>query len=101
MNRALSFLGLLNRGGRLVFGQGIESALHKIDLLLVANDAKNKERMIQKAISAKLVLCTDFSKAELGSALGYDELSYIGIKGKKEAKAFLNKTKGASNEEKQ
>ena len=99
MNRALSFLGILNRGGKLVFGQAIESALPRLDLVLVANDALNPQRILTKAKNLHKEVCMNFSKEELGSALGYEELAYVGIKGKKEALAFLTKTKGAEYEE--
>ena len=100
MNRALSFLGILNRGGKLVFGPAIEGALPHLDLLLVAFDAKGSTRILTKAKNLQKEVCPLFNKEQLGQALGYDELSYVGIKGKKEALAFLSKTKGAEYEEK-
>ena len=93
MKKALSFLGILNRGGRLVFGPAIENALGRLSLLIVANDAAGKDKMSVKAQNRGVPTLSQYGKEELGQALGYDELSYVGILGKKEAKAFLEKAK--------
>lgn len=99
-SRALSFLGILNRGGKTIFGPSLESSLGKLDLLLIAADASGRERMEQKAARIGLKTYIIPHKSSLGEALGYDELSYCGIQGKKEANAFLEKTKGDRHEEK-
>ena len=94
MKAELTFLGLLNRGGRILFGPSLEHSLGKVDLLLIATDAAHPERMEAKAKTANTITRKAYTKAELGQALGYDELSFVAIRGKKEAKAFLAKAKG-------
>ena len=94
MKKELSFLGLLNRGGKIVFGPGLEHSLGKANLLLIASDASSPSKMQDKAVAAGIVTISTYTKAELGQALGYEELSFVAIRGKKECKAFLSKAKG-------
>ena len=88
MNERLhGFLGILNRGGSLLIGDDLRLHLKKADLLLLANDAKEGTRKAyeDKAISSHLPLFYAGKKEELGHAIGYDEISAIGVKGKKAA----------------
>ena len=98
MHEALRFLGLLNRGGQLYFGPTLEMRLGKVALLFVANDARNSDKMVKKATGLHIPIVSRFGKAELGQALGYDELSYVGIVNRKAAKAMQAKLKGVEDE---
>ena len=99
MHNQLRFLGLLNRGGKLTFGPGVEDHIDRYDLLIVASDSSRAQKAKEKAIRLNIPVVSCFSKEEIGEPLGYDELSLVGIRGKKEAKAFL--AKGDKHEEEQ
>ena len=92
MDADLSFLGLLNRGGKLRIG---EDCLHsrRPALLLIASDASanSKKKYLEFALSRNLRALENHTKAELGLALGYEELSAVLIEDQKGAKAYLSK----------
>ena len=88
MNERLhGFLGLLNRGGSLLIGDDLRLHLSRVDLLLLAIDAKEgtKKSYEEKAAHQKLSFHYVGTKQELGHAIGYEEISAIGIKGRKAA----------------
>lgn len=92
LDPCLSFLGLLNKGGNLVFG---ESLLYgrNFALVLLATDIAPAQKKKFDSFLARTATPSDcrYSKAELGAALGYPALSAIGIKNAKAAKAYLAK----------
>ncbi len=92
MDEVLGLLGLLNKGGKLVFGQSIFFS-RKIKLLLLAKDASknSKEKAINFAKSNSIDLIELSSKEILGQAIGYEEISLVGIIDSKAAKAMKNK----------
>ena len=75
--RCLDFLGLSKRAGVAILGQPqVESALraHKLSLLLLADDA-------QQELDSRttLPIIRIFSRTELGAALGYAQIVYLGL----------------------
>lgn len=92
LDKPLSFLGLLNKGGNLIFG---ETLLHSrnLELIILATDVAPAQGKKFEAFIAKNGLLVDrtYTKAQLGEALGYPALSAIGVRNKKAAKAYLEK----------
>lgn len=89
--RTLSFLGLLRKGGNLVIGKGVEDAIPKCSLLIVAEDAGEavKKALLDKAAFHHKIVLTNVSKETLGEALGFDSLSSVAIIHPKAAKKIL------------
>ena len=92
MDADLSFLGLLNRGGKLRIGEDALRSRHPA-LLLLASDASanSRKKYLDFAASRKVRVCENHTKIELGSAIGYEELSCILLEDQKAAKAYLAK----------
>ncbi|HAS56250.1 MAG TPA: 50S ribosomal protein L7ae [Firmicutes bacterium] len=92
MDEVLGLLGLLNKGGKLIFGQSIFFS-RKIKLLLLAKDASknSKEKAINFAKNSSIDLIELSSKEILGQAIGYEEISLVGIIDSRAAKAMKNK----------
>lgn len=91
MDSVLSFLGLLNRGGKTRVG---EDVLHSRfpQLLFIAGDASenSKKRFLAFAVHKNVDTVLDYSKEELGLALGFTALSAVLVEDKK-ASASLKK----------
>lgn len=100
----IGFIGLLNRGGKLLFG---EASYHspKTKLLLLATDCSSNTRKKALSYASKfnIEVLEAFSKAKLGEALGYEEISLLGITDKKSSLALKKKMdlKGDKNEQKE
>ena len=92
MDEVLGLLGLLNKGGKLIFGQSIFFS-RKIKLLLLAKAASknSKEKAINFAKNSSIDLIELSSKEILGQAIGYEEISLVGIIDSRAAKAMKNK----------
>lgn len=92
MDDILGLLGLLNRGGKLIFGQSIFFS-RNIKLLLLANDASknSKDKAINFAKNNSIEIIELYSKDSLGECIGYEEISLIGIIDSKAAKAIKKK----------
>jgi predicted RNA-binding protein YlxR (DUF448 family) len=85
--RCLEFIGLARRAGIAVLGQPqVEAALKagKISLLLLADDASQMSdvRSQMSKLSDIRPLTSDirFTRNELGTALGHDQIVYAGLK---------------------
>lgn len=90
--KALSFLGLLNRGKMTLIGSSLLHA-RKLYLIVMADDASENTAKELSSLASKFScpLLKGVSKEKLGKALGYDELSSVGITEKKAAKALSEK----------
>ncbi len=90
--KALSFLGILNRGKATLIGA---SLLHprKLYLILLASDCSPNTAKELRALSVKFScpILEGASKEELGKALGYEDLSGVGVTLPKAAKALIEK----------
>ena len=92
MKQALSFLGILNKAGKLRFGMGIEKNLARCDACVLAFDASpNTKKALLSALNPNAILLEGVSKEELGKSLGYDELSAVAVMDKKASKALKEK----------
>jgi ribosomal protein L7Ae-like RNA K-turn-binding protein len=90
--KALSFLGLLNRGKLTLIGASLLHA-HKLYLIVMADDASENTAKEVSSLASRFScpLVKGVSKEKLGKALGYEELSAVGISEKKAAKALSEK----------
>lgn len=99
MNSALlGFLGILNRAGKISFGEVIYSQLNKKKIYLIVYANNVKEGTLKKCLSkakSSDVLCQEVSvsKEILGQALGYDEISLVAVLDKKAANNIVQKMK--------
>jgi ribosomal protein L7Ae-like RNA K-turn-binding protein len=98
--KTLGFLGLLYRGREVVIGEAILEKMPKGFLLLLASDAASGtvREYLPKAEHAGVKTLTLATKAELGRALGHDEVSAILILSKKAAAKILQ-VEGNNHEE--
>jgi ribosomal protein L7Ae-like RNA K-turn-binding protein len=80
-SRLHGYLGLANRARKALIGEAINKGWSKgrMYLLIIARDASlgTQEKIEQKARHYQIAICYVESKAELGLALGYDEVSAI------------------------
>ena len=91
MNQALNFLGILNRAKKLRIGEEVFHS-RKGGLLILATDvAPAQKKKLLDLASPNIEISRTFTKEQLGSALGYEELSAILLEDKKAAKAYLAK----------
>lgn len=91
----LGFIGLLFRANKIQIGANLWHHIDEVSLFLKAKDANSGEalRYEKKIKSRHLPLVeVNLTMAELGSALGRAEVTYIGVMGKKAAMAVLSKT---------
>jgi ribosomal protein L7Ae-like RNA K-turn-binding protein len=90
----LGFIGLLYVGHKAMIGEELLTHFAAVKLLLVASDAVSNQAIgiKNKAVSAHLPIAGGFTKAELGEALGYEEVNFLGIVDAKAAGAFLKKS---------
>ncbi len=89
--RELGFLGILFRAGKLTIGSRIETSLRRGVLLVKAKDTDSGEsrRLLSKAASRSIpVYEAPYGKAELGRALGREEVSLALLTDKKALKGL-------------
>jgi ribosomal protein L7Ae-like RNA K-turn-binding protein len=74
------FLGLL-RGGKLLIGSSLLEAVGKAKLILLAEDASanTQKAALDKAHYRDIPVLMLPSKAALGQALGFDQISVVGV----------------------
>ena len=90
MKEGLRFLGILNKAGKLLFGAAATRAVAKASAMVLADDcAPNTKKAALPGFNG--LLLTGVSKAELGSSLGYDELSVVLVMDHKASKALAEK----------
>jgi len=93
-NRINGYLGLANRAGKALVGEAITKVWvkRKIYLLIMAEDAmsKTQEKLAKIAREQNITIIYAFSKAELGHALGFDEVSTVAISDKGLASAIIS-----------
>ena len=83
--RCLDFLGLARRSGIAVLGQPqVETAINAkaLKLLVIADDASANGvvDVTQMRQFGDMPVIRSFNRMELGTALGYDQMVYIGLK---------------------
>lgn len=91
--RQSQFLGILNRAGKIAFGQSAFGQGRKTSLLLLAEDSSVNTQQEARSFAIRFHLQVEMihSKEELGKPFGYEELSLVAILDRKAAKAFLEK----------
>lgn len=90
--RALQFLGLLNRGKLTLIGPSLLNS-RRVSLLLIASDCSENSRKALLSLAEKnhCPVLEGANQAELGKALGYETLSGVGVLQKKAAEALQEK----------
>lgn len=91
-SRALSFLGILNRGKLTLIGPALLNA-RKLGVLLLASDCSENSRkeLLKLAERLQCPVLEGASQEELGLALGYQTLSGVGVIDAKPSKALIQK----------
>ncbi|MCQ2742343.1 MAG: ribosomal L7Ae/L30e/S12e/Gadd45 family protein [Bacilli bacterium] len=91
--KAWGFIGLLNKGGRLLIGSSLLASISKAKLIILAEDASEttKKTVLDKAASRHIEVLMTPSKGALGSCIGFDEISSIGVIDAKAAKVLKQK----------
>ena len=94
MNKFFNFLGLAKRSGNLVEGYSkCDEQRNKVKfhLIIISNDASNSTRKKFKnhCIAKNIELIEDFSKEELGFAIGREEVKILAITDKNMAEKLM------------
>lgn len=102
MNKVYSFLGLMQKAGKLSSGDDtveIEAKKGKAKLLIISEDAsKNTRKRFEDMASSKSIDYVIFGdKSSLGMAIGKSPRSILAIKDSGFAKAFLEKVSSVKN----
>jgi ribosomal protein L7Ae-like RNA K-turn-binding protein len=94
--KVYGFLGLLNRGGKLLVGSSLLDHMEQAKLILLAEDASpnTKKAALDKAKYRDIPVLPVPLKSELGQALGFDQISVVGITDNKAALHLQDLLKG-------
>lgn len=100
VDKVLGFIGILFRANKAIIGETARNS-QKGRLGFVAKDASENSKKDARLHSERLgyPLYEDYTKEELGGALGYDSVSFLLITDKKAAIAIEEKRKERLNEE--
>lgn len=93
MDNKLGFLGILFRANKAKIGPDLDANALKAQLVVVASDVTSNtaKSFISRLEANKIPYVTEYSKSELGNAVGREIVNYIGIFDQKAAKAYLRK----------
>ena len=96
MNSLYSFLGLMQRAGKLTTGDdGVEIDIkkEKSELVIIAADASDntKKRFINMCENRKIKYIVFGEKSEIGNSIGKSARSVLSVKDKNFAEGFLKK----------
>ena len=102
MDKFFNFLGLAKRAGNIVEGYSrCDEQRNKKDLIIISDDASNSTRKKFKnhCTAKNIELIEDFSKEELGFAIGREEVKILAITDKNMAEKlmFLYRENSATN----
>ncbi len=91
MDKTLGFIGILNRGRRVLIGESAYYGVEDGYYAFMAYDcSENTKKAIEKALKKKdIPVDKSYSKKELGSSIGYEEVSFLLITDKKAAKKLI------------
>ncbi|MGN0027575.1 MAG: ribosomal L7Ae/L30e/S12e/Gadd45 family protein [Clostridium sp.] len=87
MSKFFNFLGLAKRSGSVIEGYSKcdeERNRKNIFLFIISNDASNstKKKFKNHCLTKNIVFIEDFSKEELGSSIGREEVKILAISDK-------------------
>lgn len=96
MDKILGFLGILNRGRKTLIGESAYQNIEKGRYAFLASDcsANTRKNALSSLKKKEMPLNQNYSKAELGKALGYEEISFILITDPKAAKKLNENDEG-------
>ncbi|MDR5586887.1 MULTISPECIES: ribosomal L7Ae/L30e/S12e/Gadd45 family protein [Clostridium] len=94
MNKFYNFLGIAKKSGNLLEGYSkCDDLRNKLDiyLFIISNDLSqsSKEKFIKHCVQRNIPYINSFSKEELGSPIGRDQIMILGILDKNMAKKLL------------
>ena len=95
MDKEYGFLGLLNKAGKLAFGEAIYRSRPRL-LLIARSASNNSKKRLQDFAAFRKIPVLEEEGEKMGQALGRDFLSGLAILDEKAAKAYLQK-KGKEN----
>ncbi len=92
MDKTLGFLGILNRGKKILIGESAYYGINKGYYAFLAFDcSRNTEKEALKSLKQNdIPLDRSFSKKELGSSIGYNEVSFMVVLDKKATKKLMD-----------
>lgn len=95
MNKLFSFLGLIKRSGNLIEGYSKcdeQRNRREIFLFIISNDASesSRKKFINHCNLRKVSYIEDFSKEELGVAIGRPEVKILAVQDENMAKKLLS-----------
>ena len=84
MSKFFNFLGLAKRSGNIIEGYSKcdeERNRKNIFLFIISNDASNstKKKFKNHCLTKNIIFIEDFSKEELGSSIGREEVKIIAV----------------------
>lgn len=91
MDKTLGFIGILNRGRKVLIGDSAYYGIYDGHYAFLASDcSENTKKAALSAIKKnEIPVDTSYSKKELGAAIGYDAVSFLVITDKKAAKKLV------------
>ncbi|MGL4774704.1 MAG: ribosomal L7Ae/L30e/S12e/Gadd45 family protein [Clostridium sp.] len=95
MNKFFNFLGLAKRAGSIVEGYSKcdeQRNKKKLHLFIISNDASSttRKKFVNHCIEKNIPYIENFSKEELGSAIGRDEVKVMAIEDKNMANKLIS-----------
>ena len=93
-DNVLGFIGILFRANKAIIGESARlSKKGRVAFLAIDASEATKKEIIHLCKTSSTPLYEDYSKGELGSAVGYSEVSYVLIIDKKAATSLEKKRK--------
>ena len=91
MDKTLGFIGILNRGRKVLIGESAYYGILDGHYAFLAHDcSENTKKAAYKALKKNdIPVDKAYSKKELGSSIGYEEVSFLIITDRKAAKKLI------------
>ncbi len=92
MDKTLGFIGIINKGRKVLIGESAYYQIEKGYYSFLASDcSENTKKAALKALKKKeMPVDTSHTKGELGKAIGYQEVSFLIVTDKKAAKKLMS-----------
>ncbi len=91
MDKTLGFIGILNRGRKVLIGESAYYGISDGRYAFLARDcSENTKKAAYKSLKKNdIPVDKTYSKKELGSSIGYEEVSFLIITDRKAAKKLI------------
>lgn len=92
MDKTLGFIGIINKGRKVLIGESAYYQIEKGYYSFLASDcSENTKKAALKALKKKeMPVDTSYTKGELGKSIGYQEVSFLIVTDKKAAKKLMS-----------